>query len=68
MRQGFATLIGLLIGLILFIFLFLTITKMQTKNSISPGNAGNLEQKAQDAVNKYQQKGIDNQQPDLVNP
>lgn len=65
MQKGFASLIGLLIALILFIFLFLTITKMQTKNSVSPTNANNLEQKAQDAVNNYQQKGIQNQKVDL---
>ena len=65
MKKGFATLIGLLIALIIFIFLFLTITKMQTKNSISPANSGNLEQKAQDAVDKYQQKGLENQKVDL---
>ncbi|OGD88118.1 hypothetical protein A2870_01145 [Candidatus Curtissbacteria bacterium RIFCSPHIGHO2_01_FULL_41_11] len=65
MQKGFVSLIGLLIALILFIFLFLIITKIQTKNSIGPGDARNLEQKAQDTVDQYQQKGIENQKVDL---
>lgn len=65
MRSGFATLIGLLAAAIIFIFLSITIIKTFTKSYITPTESQSIEDSAQKAVEKYQQKGIKNQTPDL---
>ena len=65
MHKGFASLIGLLIAALIAVIMFLLIGKTVTKNTPSPKESETIQNDAQDAVDKYQQKSIQNQNPDL---
>ena len=73
--KGFASLVSLLVVAMIMVFMAMAVYKIYTKstptdfttlpNATDPQNYQNTIDTTQDAIDKYQQKSKENQQPDL---